>query len=115
MLWLAKSNYDSWIDEDKNPLRFTSAWDPVSMLDYDFRVTYKSPDVNLYFAKNAVKSYTNPNLENIINSVKPGCPDPLMGQHKMSGTYYNQSSAKYFTESGSKAIIAGNTMGATVL
>ena len=49
---LAKSNYDSWIDEDRKPLRFANAWDPVSMLDYNSRITYKAPDANLDFTNN---------------------------------------------------------------
>ena len=48
---LAKSNYDAWMHEDKKPLRFSTAFDPVSMLDYNSRVTYKAPDVNSDFAK----------------------------------------------------------------
>ena len=43
------------MDENKKPLRFATAWDPVSMLDYNSRVTYKAPDVNLDFAKNSTK------------------------------------------------------------
>ena len=34
------------------PLRFTSAWDPVSMFDYNARVTYKAPNENLDFLVN---------------------------------------------------------------
>ena len=82
------------------------------MLDYNSRVTYKAPDVNLDVAKNVVKTYTNPNY--IINNVKSGFPDPLMGQHKMSGTYSNPSTAKDFIESGANMVVAGDTLGAAV-
>ena len=85
------------------------------MLDYNSRITYKAADVNLNVAKNPTKMYTNPNLENIINTVKSGFPDPLMGQHKMSSTYSNPSTASDFIEAGSKAIIAGNTIGMAVV
>ena len=85
------------------------------MLDYNSRVTYKAPDVNLDFAKHAAKTYTNPNSENIVKTVKSGFPDILMGQHKMSGTYSNPSTATDFLESGAKTVIAGNTLVTTVL
>ena len=103
------------MDENKKTLRFATAWDPVSMLDYNSRVTYKSPDVNLEFAKKITKLHTNPNLENMVKAVKSGFPDPLMGQHSMKNIYSNPSTANDFIESGSKAIIASNTMGAAVL
>ena len=85
------------------------------MLDYNSRVTYKAPDINLGSVQNAAKTYTNPNLEHIIDTVKTGFPDPLMGQHKMSGTYSNPSTAKYLIESGAKVVVAANTAGAAVL
>ena len=110
-----RSNYDSWMDEDKKPLRFTSSWDPVSMLHYNSRVTYKAPDVNLDVARNAAKTYTNPKFENVNNAVKSGFPDPLMGQHSMKGTYSNPSSAKDFIESGANMVVAGNTLGSVAL
>ena len=99
-------------DEDK-PLRFTSAFDPVSMFDYDSRVTYKAPEINLNFIKNATSTYTNPSIQNILNTVSNGLPDPLMGQHKMQGTYSNPSTAKDFLISGASAVVAGNAIGAS--
>ena len=59
--------------------------------------------------------YTDANLENIVNTIKSGFPDPSMGQHTMKNTYSNPSSAKLLIESGAKAVVAGNTMGAAVL
>ena len=113
---LAKSNYDSWMDEDKKPLRFATPWDPVSMLDYNSRVTYKAPDINSDVAKNAAKTYTNPSLENVIRTVKSGFNvDPLMSQHTMKNLYSNPSSAKHFIESRAKMVVAANTAGAAVL
>ena len=103
------------MDEDKKPLRFTSAWDPVSMLDYNSRVTYKTPNVILDFGKKSTKLYMNPHLENIVKTVKSGFPDPLMGQHSMKDTYSNPSSPSDFIEAGSKMFIAANTAGAAVL
>ena len=101
--------------KNKNPLRFSAAWDPVSMSYYNSRVTYKAPDINLYFAKNAAKLYTDPNLEHIVKTVKSGFPDPLLGQHSMKNTYSHPSSAKKNIEAGSKMVAAGNTMGTAVL
>ena len=75
----------------------------------------KPHHVDLDFAKNSANLYTNPNLENIINTVKSGFPDPLMGQHKMSGTYSNPSTANDLIEAGSKAVLVGNTKGTAVL
>ena len=72
---------------------------------------YEAPDIYFY----AAKTYKNPSIENIINTVKDGLPDPLMGQHKMQGTYSNPSTAKDFIASGVKAIAAGNTLGASIL
>ena len=85
------------------------------MFDYDSRTTYKAPDINLDFVKNAAKVNANPSVENIIHTVKDGLPDPLMGQHKMQGTYSNPSTTKDFIASGVKAIAAGNTLGASIL
>ena len=38
-----------------------------------------------------------------------------MGEHNMQWTYSNPSTAKDFISSGAKAIVAGNTLGASVL
>ena len=43
----ARANPESYINPGNLPLRFTSGFDPVSMFDYDSRVTYKAPDINL--------------------------------------------------------------------
>ena len=102
----------AWVTDDNKPLRFSTAWDPVSMLDYNSRVTYKAPDVNLDFARNAMNTYNNPNLENIKNSIQNGFK-PILEQHSMTGTYSNPSTVKDFIESGVKTIAAINT--ATVL
>jgi hypothetical protein len=101
--------------DDNKPMRFASGWDPVSALDMNARTTYKAPEINLDIAKNISKVYKNPSLDNVINTVKSGFPDPLMGQHNMQGTYSNPSTAKDFIESGAKAMVAGNTLGAVVL
>jgi hypothetical protein len=101
--------------DDNKPMRFASGFDPVSMFDMNARTTYKAPEINLDIAKNVAKTYTNPSMENIINTVKDGFPDPLMGQHTMQGTYSNPSTVTDFIESGTKAIVAGNTLGASIL
>ena len=79
------------------------------------RTTYKAPEINLDITKNVAKTCTNPSIENIINTVKDGFPDPLMGQHTMQGTYSNPSTVADFIESGTKAVVAGNTLGASIL
>ena len=84
-------------------------------MDYNARVTYKAPDINLDLAKNVAKVYTNPSAENISNVIKSGVPDPLMGQHSMQGTYSNPSSATDFITSGVKAVAASNTLAAAAL
>ena len=38
----------------------------------------------------------NPSIKNIINTVKNGLPDPLMGEHNMQWTYLHSSSAMHF-------------------
>lgn len=103
------------LKDDNKPLRFASGFDPVSAFDMNARTTYKAPDINLDIAKNVAKTYTNPSIENVINTVKSGFPDPLMGQHSMQGTYSNPSTATDFITSGVKAVVAGNTLGAVVL
>ena len=104
-----------WITDDNKPLRFATAWDPVTSLDYNARVTYKAPDINLDLAKNVAKVYTSPSAENISNVIQSGVPDPLMGQHSMQGTYSNPSSATDFITSGVKAVAASNTLAAAAL
>ena len=66
------------------------------MFDYDSRTTYKAPDINVDFFKNAAKFFTNPSIENMVNTVKSGSPDPLMGEHNMQGTYLHSSGAMDF-------------------
>ena len=51
----ARANYKSYINPDNLPLRFTSGFDPVSMFDYDSRVTHKAPDINLDIFKSHQK------------------------------------------------------------
>ena len=111
----ASTNIIDAIVDDNKPLRFSSGWDQVSMFDYNSRVTYKAPDMNLDLVTHVAKTYTNPSIENVINTVKTGFPDPLMGQHKMSGTYSNPSTFSDCVKSGAKAIVAGNTLGASCL
>ena len=40
-----------WITDDSKPLRFATAWDPVTSLEYNNRLTYKAPHINLELAK----------------------------------------------------------------
>ena len=110
------SNPMNWINDDDKAMRFSSAWDPVSMLDYNSRVTYKTPQINTELVKNIAKSYTNPNIKNVIDTIKSGfSTDPLMGQHSMTGTYSNPSSVSDFIKTGVDAVVAGNTLGAAIL
>ena len=57
-LVFARANPESYINPDNLPLRFTSGFDPVSMFDYDSRVTYKAPDINLDIKKTHQKHIT---------------------------------------------------------
>ena len=50
-------------------MRFASGFDPVSMFDVNARTTYNAPDINLNLAEKIAKTYTNPSLENAINTV----------------------------------------------
>jgi pimeloyl-ACP methyl ester carboxylesterase len=111
----ASTDITADLRNDNKPLRFASGFDPVSALDMNARTTYKAPEINLDIVKNVAKTYTNPSLDDVINTVKSGFPDPLMGQHNMQGTYSIFSTATDFIVSGAKAIVAGNTLGAVVL
>ena len=67
-------------------MRLSSALDPVSMFDYNSRVAYTAPDINLDLVKNVTITYTNPSWENFVNTVKTCFPGTLMGLHSMQGT-----------------------------
>jgi hypothetical protein len=101
--------------DDNEPMRFASGIDPVSALDMNARTTYKASEINLDLVKNVSKANTNPSLDNVLNTFKNGFPDPLMGQHNMQGTYSNPSTTQDFIVSGAKAIVAGNTLGASIV
>ena len=106
----ARANPESYINPDNLPLRFTSGFDPVSMFDYDSRVTYKAPDINLDILKHASKTYNNPSIENMINTAKD-IANPILEQHTMKGTYSNPSTAMDFLKSGAKAMAVANIAG----
>lgn len=104
----ARANPESYINPDNLPLRFASGFDPVSMFDYDSRVTYKAPDITLDFKKNVSKTYNNPSIENIISTAKD-IASPILEQHTMNGTYSNPSTPMDL--SGVKAIAVANIAG----
>ena len=106
----ARANPDSYINTDNLPMRFTTGLDPVSMFDYDSRTTYKAPEFNLNILKNVSKTYSNPSLENILNTAKD-ISSPVLEQHKMQGTYSNPSTTMDFLKSGLKAVAVANAAG----
>ena len=66
-------------------------------------------------AKRVAKTYTNPPLENIVNTAKSGMPDALMWMHTMKDTYSKPSNVSDILASGAKAVIASNALGSAVL
>jgi hypothetical protein len=61
---------DKWVDEDKKPLRFAVAGDPVSMLDSNAQTTLKAPDFNMEAVSNIANAYANPSMENAFKTAK---------------------------------------------
>jgi hypothetical protein len=102
---------DKWVDEDKKPLRFAVAGDPVSMLDSNAQTTLKAPDFNMEAVSNIANAYANPSMENAIKSAKTSKFDPLLGLHKMSGSYSSPSTAKDFIKSGIEGLGVAKAIG----
>jgi hypothetical protein len=99
------------VDEDRKPLRFAVAGDPVSMLDSNAQTTLKAPDFNMEAVSNIANAYANPSIENAIKTAKTTKFDPLLGLHKMSGSYSSPSTAKDFVKSGIEGLAVGKAVG----
>jgi hypothetical protein len=100
-----------WVDEDRKPLRFAVAGDPVSMLDSNAQTTLKAPDFNVEAVTNVVNAYANPSIENVIKVGRSDKFDPLLGLHSMSGSYSSPSTAKDFAKSALEGIGVAKTVG----
>lgn len=102
---------DKWVDEDKKPLRFAVVGDPVSMLDGNAQTTLKAPDFNLEAITNVAKLAATPSLENAIKTAKTSKFDPLLGLHKMTGSYSKPSTATDFAKSALEGVALGKVVG----
>ena len=56
-------------------------------------------------------TYTNPSLDNIINTANSGMPDVTMGLHSMSGSYSDPSKPVDFLKSAVSGVAVGKTLG----
>lgn len=106
-----RANLEKLLNEDKKPMRFAIAGDPVSMLDMNAQTTLKAPEFNLDAITNMTNAYTEPSLGNIAKAAKGGMPDFTFGLHTMEGSYSNPSKPMDFIKSGVNAIAVGKTLG----
>ena len=81
------------------------------MFDMNAQTTFKAPEINLEGISNIAKTYTDPSLDNIINTANSGMPDPILGLHSMSGSYSDPSKPTDFLASAVKATAVGKTLG----
>jgi hypothetical protein len=82
------------------------------MLDSNAQMTLKAPDFNVEAVANLVNAYASPSIENAIKTANTTKFDPLLGLHKMSGSYSSPSTAKDFIKSGIEGIAVGKVVGA---
>ena len=61
---------------------------------------------------NIANAYANPSIENAIKTAKTSKFDPLLGLHKMSGSYSSPSTAKDFVKSGIEGVVVAKAVGA---
>ena len=94
----------------EHPLRFAISGDPVSAFDMNAATTMKAPDWNLGAVKNAVAAYTDPTPQNVLKTAKSSF-DPLLGLHRMSGSYSEPSGPMDFLKSAAEGAVAGKTIG----
>ena len=106
-----RADYNKVINEDMKPMRFAISGDPVSMFDMNAQTTFKAPDIDLKSITNIVNTYTDPSLNNIINTNNSGMPDVTMGLHSMSGSYSDPSKPVDFLQSAVKSVAVGKTLG----
>ena len=106
-----RSDYNKVINEDMKPMRFAISGDPVSMFDMNAQTTFKAPEINLEGISNIAKTYTNPSLDNIINTTASGMPDVTMGLHSMNGSYSDPSKPIDFLKSAASGVAVGKTLG----
>ena len=101
---------DVWGSPDKAPLRFAVAGDPVSALDANAQTTLKAPDWNLGAVSSAVAAYTDPSPENLLKASQSRF-DPLLGLHRMTGSYSDPSGAVDWLKSAAEGAAAGRAIG----
>ena len=100
----------TWGDPETAPLRFAVAGDPVSALDANAQTTLKAPDWNLGAIKNAVAAYTDPSPENVLKTTQSTF-DPLLGLHRMTGSYSDPSGPADFLRSAVEGAATGRAIG----
>jgi hypothetical protein len=81
------------------------------MLDSNAQTTLKAPDFNMEAVSNIANAYANPSMENAIKTAKTSKFDPLLGLHKMSGSYSSPSTAKDFIKSGIEGLGVAKAVG----
>ena len=89
--------------EKDQPLRFKTLGDPVALFDDNARITVKAPVFPVEAAKNLAKAYVDPSPSNLIKAASER-PDPLLGLHRMTGTYSNPSGPGDFLKSAADGL-----------
>ena len=106
-----RASIEKLLNEDKKPMRFAIAGDPVSMFDMNAQTTLKAPEFNLESVSNITNAYTEPSVDNMVKAANTGMPDITFGLHTMEGSYSNPSKPIDFIKSGVSAIAVGKTLG----
>jgi hypothetical protein len=60
---------------------------------------------------NIADAYASPLIENAIKTAKTSKFDPLLGLHKMSGSYSSPSTAKDFAKSALEGVAVAKVVG----
>ena len=94
----------------EHPLRFAISGDPVSAFDMNAATTMKAPDWNLGAVTSAAKAYTVPTPQNVLKTAQSNF-DPLLGLHRMSGSYSEPSGPMDFLKSAAEGAAAGKIVG----
>ena len=101
---------NSYFDENKKPMRFTTTGDPVSMFDINARTSWKAPEINLDSVKNVANVIADPSINN-INKLIQQKPDPTFGLHSYK-SYSNPSGPMDFLKSASNIMGAATVLNA---
>ena len=100
----------SWGDPQSAPLRFAVSGDPVSAFDANAQTVLKAPDWNLGAVTSAAKAFADPTPQNLLNASQSHF-DPLLGLHRMSGSYSDPSGPMDWLKSAAEGAAVGKTVG----